>query len=280
MRLICAPRWAIQFWSWLAPGVNTGITKPLASKHGLARGVGQVVRVEDEARRRLRVAARARGAVVLEAELDVVFAEAARGQEVREGAGDLAVVAVLGVGRVEIGRVVVGEHALGDVGRVDDVGARPAVVARTRSASARTGPPRRGCCAARRCSSTTSRSCGCRPVYAVVLGLDREAEGLPEGGLADLGVGGGHGVVRVDGAGELDLAALLVAQLVEGKAALGKAELRCLLFSLRPAPKNQRRSFTIGAAQGGLVEPVESCPAAPMPCSVLDAASRRARTGS
>jgi hypothetical protein len=93
-------------------GWKFGMMFPAASLAAGSRhhGVGE----EDESRRRLGVAAGACGRVVLAAELEVMAARAARGEEIRERAGVLPVVPVLGVERAEVRRVVVAVR--GDAG--------------------------------------------------------------------------------------------------------------------------------------------------------------------
>ena len=69
-------------------------------------GVELVVGLEDVAGRGLRIAADAGGDEVLEAALDLVRAGTARRQQLRDAAGQLAVVALFRIRRVEVWRVV------------------------------------------------------------------------------------------------------------------------------------------------------------------------------
>ena len=85
--------------------MKRGIGEPLASSTGLPP-LGQVVGDEDVAGRRLRVAADAGADEVLGAALQLVGAGALSTTAGATAAGQLLVVALFGVGRVEIRRVV------------------------------------------------------------------------------------------------------------------------------------------------------------------------------
>ena len=102
----------------------------LAVEHRIALDVGDVVGVEHVVGGRLRVAAGVGGREVLDPALDVVAAGAGPGEQPGHRSGELLVVAILGVGGVEVRRVVVAEVLRQrDERRIEDVGGRAALVA-------------------------------------------------------------------------------------------------------------------------------------------------------
>src|SRR5205823_7682076 len=95
--------------------------------HRRARRVGQPIGVEHVLRRRLRVAAGALAAEPLEARLRLMAAGG--GPEVRRRAGELAVVALLGIARAEVRRVVDEAERVREERGIEDVRARRSAVA-------------------------------------------------------------------------------------------------------------------------------------------------------
>jgi hypothetical protein len=103
----------------------------LRVEHRIAAGIGLIVGIEHVIVRRLRVAAGAPCPEMLEPGLEVVAAGPIGGEEVRHRSRQLFVVAILGVGRVEVRRVVMSEILRQrDERRAKDVGAGAAGAAK------------------------------------------------------------------------------------------------------------------------------------------------------
>ena len=208
-----------------------GVERRAAARDG-------IVRAEHVAGGGLRVAAHVAAGVVLEARLHVVGARAGRRQHPVQRSRGLPVVAVLGVGRVEVGGAVeaIGRnarHAAGPERRLEDVGFRAAGVARAEVAARHLNRGQRG--------AAQHAAIGRHPQVVRVLPVDhrrqlhRAADWRLVRGGAVVQVAALEGVVRRHRGRELVLAAL-----VRGLGGEGDARLR----------QRRRRRRVLPAARG------------------------------